>query len=232
MARKNKIQVGAELQGRADALVSDEITYGPSRRRGGDSGKGPARRLPFYGPDRIEHNRETEKTDKGLKLRDASTWSSELVLQFMRHTAGVISDEVARLPITADEQADFIAAVATRLEAFFYQSRNSADAIKLLECTSHNGVTMHFLSYFGTGQIATIRRIRRWLQTTSFHNIPITTIRPTITKILESRTTVANVREALLQEGYTVVNGRAIKPRGTKNGRTTIPVPGLRQADS
>ena len=114
---------------RADALVSDDISL-TDHRAVAEAILEKALREGCLStaPDRMNIIEKLSKTDKGLKLRDASTWSSELVLQFMRHTAGVISDEVARLPITADEQADFIAAVATRLGAFFHQSRNSADA--------------------------------------------------------------------------------------------------------
>jgi hypothetical protein len=134
MARKNKIQVGVELQGRADALVSDEISL-TDHRAVAEAILEKALREGCLSTALTALNiiEKLSKTDNGLKLRDASTWSSELVLTFIRHAANVISEEVARLPISLDEQADFTAAVAGRLDSFFRQSRNSPNAIKLLE---------------------------------------------------------------------------------------------------
>ena len=69
---------------------------------------------------------------------------------------------------------------------------------------------------FDFGHTAAIRRIRRWLASHAYHNVPITTIRHHYSLHSSSRTTVANVRCALEYEGYEIVNGRATKPRGTK----------------
>ena len=80
---------------------------------------------------------------------------------------------------------------------------------------------MQFLSYFGFGQTATIRRIRRWLQTVSFHNVSIIAIRSHYHRHAKSRTTVANVREALAAEGYVITNGRVIKKPRDENAYST-----------
>lgn len=134
MPRKNRIQVGPDLQGRADALITDAISLQDHRAVAEallekcvkDGNISSALTC-------LNVLEKLSKSDHAFKLRDASTWSGELVLTFMQHTAAVISDEVAKLPISLDEQADFSAAVACRLDAFFRQSKNSAESIKMLE---------------------------------------------------------------------------------------------------
>lgn len=81
---------------------------------------------------------------------------------------------------------------------------------------------MFLVDFFGFDQTSTIRKIRRWLQWNSFHNIPIATIRLRYQRYAKSRTTVANIREALLSEaGYVIHDGRAIKTPRDKDDNTT-----------
>ena len=91
---------------------------------------------------------------------------------------------------------------------------------------------MSLIDFFGFSQATAIKRIRRWLRLTRFHNISLTTLKCHYQNHAQSRITTTVLREALEAEGYTIVNGRVKRTQRGQNDRYSTSVCDLWQGDT
>ncbi len=134
MPRKNRLLVGEENQKRVDALTDSPITLTDHRAicdtllekmvANGNASTSIAL---------LNVAQKLAVADHALRLRQGSTWTQERVIEFMQHVADTLSQEAELLPISADERADFLSAISSKIDTFFRTSKNSAEAIRLIE---------------------------------------------------------------------------------------------------